>query len=93
MRLSLESLCLAIGRSIVTFDAARQRRELAERDAAAAKKARAAAQEAEWRAELQRREEAALDADGSRAAARAAREEQLEEQRLAFLSAQLAKRA
>lgn len=59
----------------------------------AEKLARAAAQEAQWRAELQRREEAALDADGSRAAARAAREERLEEERLAFLSAQLARRA
>lgn len=32
---SLQSLCLAIGRSIVTLDTARQRRELAQRDAAA----------------------------------------------------------
>lgn len=91
--ISLQSLCLAIGRSIVTLDAARQRRELAQRDAAAEKQARVAAQEAEWRAELQRREEAALDADGSRGAARAARDEQLEQERLAFLSAQLARRS
>lgn len=32
---SLQSLCLAIGRSIVTLDAERQRRELAQREAEA----------------------------------------------------------
>lgn len=61
---SLHSLCLAIGRSIVTRDAERQRRELAQRDA---------------EAEL--------------LASKKARDERLEEERLAFLSAQLARRA
>lgn len=72
--------------------ALRRRREREQRAALAEKQARVAAQEAQWRTELQRREEAALDADGSRAAARAAREEQLEDERLNFLAAQIARR-
>lgn len=79
--------------AIQRASAARNRREREQRAVLAEKQARVAAQDAEWQAELQRREEAALDADGSRAAARAAREEQLEQERLAFLSAQLARRA
>jgi len=70
----------------------RLRREQEQRAAAANKQGLVAAQEAEWQAELQRRTEAALDADGSRAAARAAREEQLEQERLDLLTAQLVRR-
>lgn len=45
-----------------------------------------------WREEQARRRIEAEDADGSRAAARLAREQELEDQRLALMSAQIARR-
>jgi len=59
---------------------------------AAAKAALAKQMNDEWAAEQQRRELAALDLDGSRAAARRVREEELERERLDFLTAQLVRR-
>lgn len=86
--ISIRSLSLAVSRSL----ARRRADEISRYQIEAARRARVEAQEAVWRAEQQQREEAALDADGSRAAARAARDEQLEEARLAFLTAQLVRR-
>jgi hypothetical protein len=68
-------------------------RELAERQAREAEEAaQRKCQRDEWLAELERRRIAELDPDGSLAEARKARDEQLEQERLDFLAAQLVRR-
>jgi len=68
-------------------------RDLAERQAREAEEAEQRhRQQAEWLAELERRRVAELDPDGSLAEARKARDEQLEQERLDFLTAQLVRR-
>ena len=73
-------------------------RILAQRDAAERQKRkdeeaeRVRLQRIEWLAELERRRIAELDPDGSLAEARKARDEQLEQERLDFLAAQLVRR-
>ena len=68
-------------------------REIAERRAREAEEAeQRRRQQAEWLAELERRRIAELDPDGSLAEARKARDEQLEQERLDFLTAQLVRR-
>lgn len=83
--ISLRAITLAIGNSF----AARHREEQ-ERLAYHRRKAEEQAErDARWREELARRQMAELDLDGSRAAARAERERELEEQRLAEMTAML----
>lgn len=73
-------------------------RVLAQRDAAERRKREAEEaerirrQRTEWLAELERRRIAELDPDGSLAEARKARDEQIEQERLDFLAAQLVRR-
>lgn len=86
--ISLQSLARAVGYSL-----ARKRAEEIAAQAKADEHSRRIEREAaEWRVELERRRIEALDLDGSRAAARAARDEQLEQERLDFLTAQLVRR-
>jgi len=86
--ISLQSLARAIGYSLVRKRAI----ERAEQAKAEAHALRVEREAAAWRAELERRRIEALDLDGSRAAARQARDEQLEQERLDFLTAQLVRR-
>lgn len=86
---SLQSLARAIAYSLARKFAI-EREEQAKAEAHAR---RIELETAAWRAELERRRTEALDLDGSRAAARKARDEQLEQERLDFLTAQLVRRA
>lgn len=86
--ISLQSLARAIGHSLARKRAA----ERAEQVKAEEHARRVERETAAWRAEQERRRIEALDLDGSRAAARKARDEQLEQERLDFLAAQLVRR-
>ena len=86
--ISLQSLARAVGHSLARKRAI-EREEQAKAEAHAR---RIELETAAWRAEQERRRIEALDLDGSRAAARQARDEQLEQERLDFLAAQIVRR-
>jgi hypothetical protein len=68
---------------------AKHREEIAEAGRIAEKRRQQDAVDAAWAAEQRRREDAAADSDGSREAERIARQERQEEERLAFIAAQI----
>lgn len=86
--ISLQSLARAVGYSLARKRAI-EREEQAKAEAHARRIER---EKAAWLAEQERRRIEALDLDGLRAAARKSRDEQLEQERLDFLTAQLVRR-